>query len=337
MQDYTSVMDTTSSSPLPPTIPSPKIRTAALTDLVAAAAVYQSAAHALFDERRAIDPWASEDARQIDLQAAIDALGAISCAHPEAVQVSEHDGAIVAVGAVVIRERHAHILFLFVDPVWQQRGVGHALLNELRRVIAEAGCTVISLTASEDRRAWRRYLAMGLQPGAPLVSMRAPVVVFPEMPKGDRLVVQAVSRNHPEALDVIDEIDKAVKGARRRTDVEHWIGEEGATGAVLLHEGTGLPVGYYLVSGDARYGRIGPVASLETDRFRDVLQRALHAAGNLEGAARLVWRIDLPAQNHDAIEPLFQAGFTPWNLLPWFANGTIGRWDRYIFRDEDQL
>lgn len=107
----------------------------------------------------------------------------VGSAYPDAVKVSEHDGAIIAVGAVVIRERHAHILFLFVDPEWQQRGIGHALLNELRRVIVETGCSVISLTASEDRRAWRRYLAMGLQPGAPIISMRAPVAIFPKMPK----------------------------------------------------------------------------------------------------------------------------------------------------------
>lgn len=331
-------MDTPfSSSPISSTSPSPKIRTAALTDLVEAAAVYQSAAHALFDERRASDPWASEDARRIDLQAAIDALGAISSASPDAVKVSEHDGAIIALGAVVIRERHAHILFLFVDPEWQHRGIGHALLNELRRVIVEAGCSIISLTASEDRRAWRLYLAMGLQPGAPIISMRAPVAIFPEMPENDGLMTRAVSSLQPDALDAIDKIDKAVKGARRRTDLEHWISAEGATGAVLLQESTGLPVGYYLVSGDARYGRIGPVASLQRDRFCDVLHRALHAAGNLEGAARLVWRIDLPAENRDAIEPLYRAGFTPWNLLPWFANGKIGQWDRYVFRDEDQL
>jgi ribosomal protein S18 acetylase RimI-like enzyme len=285
-------MDTRfSSSSISSSPPSPKIRTAALTDLVEAAAVYQSAAHALFDERRASDPWASEDARRIDVQAAIDALGAISSADPDAVKVSEHDGAIIALGAVVIRERHAHILFLFVDPEWQHRGIGHALLNELRRVIAEAGCTVISLTASEDRRAWRRYLAMGLQPGAPIISMRAPVAIFPEMPEmpeNDGLMTRAVSSLQPDALDAIDKIDKAVKGARRRSDLEHWISAEGATGAVLLQESTGLPVGYYLVSGDARYGRIGPVASLQRDRFGDVLHRALRAAGNLEGAARLV-------------------------------------------------
>lgn len=68
-------------------------------------------------------------------------------------------------------------------------------------------------------------------------------------------MTRAVSSLQPDALDAIDKIDKAVKGARRRTDLEHWISAEGATGAVLLQESTGSPVGYYLVHGTVGSGR----------------------------------------------------------------------------------
>lgn len=318
-------------------MPVPAIRAAAANDLAAAAEVYQAASRGLFEQRRALNPWASEDALRIDLHAAIAALGTISRSRPDAVQIAEHDGVVVGVGAVVIRERHAHILFLFVAPVWQQRGVGRALLDELRRVIAAAGSDVITLTASDDRRAWRRYLAMGLQPGAPLISMRAPAADFPTVHSVDGLEASPVSREHLEALNAIDDIDRLVKGARRSEAIARWISDEGATGAVLKEAISGLPVGYYLVSRDARHGRIGPVAAIERQRFPDVLHRALCAAGETDNTHQLVWQIDLPAANRDAIEPLIQVGFTPWNLLPWFASGTIGQWDRYVFRDEDQL
>lgn len=328
---------TSSSSPVFATTSVPTIRTAAENDLAPAAEVYQAASRGLFEQRRALNPWASEDARRIDLHAAIAALGTISQSRPDAVQIAEHDGVVVGVGAVVIREQHAHILFLFVDPAWQQRGVGRALLDELRRVIAAAGSDVITLTASDDRKAWRRYLAMGLQPGAPLISMRAPAADFPTVHNVDGLEMFSITRDNLEALAAIDDIDRLVKGARRSEDVLRWITGEGATGAVLKEAISELPVGYYLVSRDARRGRIGPVAAIERQRFPDVLHRALCAAGEIDNTHQLVWQIDLPAANRDAIEPLFRAGFTPWNLLPWFASDTIGQWDRYVFRDEDQL
>ncbi|HEV2066042.1 MAG TPA: hypothetical protein VGR08_04340, partial [Thermomicrobiales bacterium] len=71
--------------------------------------------------------------------------------------------------------------------------------------------------------------------------------------------------------------------------------------------------------------------------FADVLAHALHLAGTLEGATRNPWRVDLPATNDIAIPPLLDAGFVVTALQPWFATGTIGRWDRYIFRTEDEL
>ncbi len=316
----------------------PIIRTAVANDLAAAAEVYQAASRGLFEQRQVQNPGASEEARRIDLHAAITALGTISGSYPDAVQVAEHDGTVVGVGAIVIRERHAHILFLFVDPAWQQRGVGRALLDELRRVIAAAGCDVITLTASDDRRAWRRYLAMGLQPGAPLVSMRAPAADFPMVHNVDGFEAFPITRDNLEAVrGVINDIDRVVKGVQRAEDIARWIIDEDATGAVLKDAANGLTVGYYLVSRDARHGRIGPVAALEREWFPAILHWALVAAGEIDNTHQLVWRIDLPAANRDAIEPLFRAGFTPWNLLPWFASGTIGQWDRYVFRDEDQL
>ncbi|HEU0165396.1 MAG TPA: GNAT family N-acetyltransferase [Thermomicrobiales bacterium] len=320
---------------IPPS--SPFIRTAQPGDLVDAAQVYQAAAKALHESLHADDPWSSEDARRIDLQAAIEALQAINRERPEAVQIAEVDGEIVGIGAAVIRERHAHILFLFVDPMRQRAGIGRALLEKLQTVIVASGCDLITLTASEDRKAWRRYMAMGLQPGAPIISMRAPAAVFPELPWQDGLEPHAISLERPDLLGTIGDIDRVVKGVRRMADFERWFRDEHASGELLTRRSDGIPVGYYLISRGAKFGSIGPVAAMDESRFGDVLTRALHAAGTIDGKRELVWRADVPSMNRAAIEPLFAAGFYPWNLLRWFANGEIGRWDRYIFRDEDQL
>ncbi|HWK79879.1 MAG TPA: GNAT family N-acetyltransferase [Thermomicrobiales bacterium] len=314
------------------------IRAAAPDDLADAARVYQDAARDLHERRQAErNPWLDAKARDFDLRAATTILTRIAGEYPGAVQVAERHGEIVGVGAVVLRERHAHILFLFVAPEWQRKGIGRDLLFRLRTVIADAGAEVVTLTASEDRRAWSRYLAMGLYPGPPLVSMRALTPVLPDLPWQDGLEPIPIALDRPDVLGTVGDLDRLVKGVRRMEDIHRWLAEEGAQGDLLVRRGDGRPAGYYLVSRDERFGRIGPVTAVDREGMGDVLKRALHAAGRLDPDRTLVWRADVPGQNHEAIAPLTAAGFHPWNLLPWFANGEIGLWDRYIVRDEDQL
>ncbi|MGC4106778.1 MAG: GNAT family N-acetyltransferase [Thermomicrobiales bacterium] len=314
------------------------IRAAAPDDLTDAARVYQAAARDLFERRQAErNPWHDPAARDFDLQAAIATLTRIVGEYPGAVQVAERHGEIVGVGAVVLRERHAHILFLFVSPEWQRKGIGRDLLLRLRTVIADAGAEVVTLTASEDRRAWSRYLAMGLHPGPPLVSMRALAPVLPDLPWQDGLEPRALAVDSPDVLGTVGDLDRLVKGVRRMSDLHRWLAEEGTHGDLLLRRRDGRPVGYYVISRDERFGRIGPVVAITPQDVGDVVRRALHAAGRLDPGKELIWRADVPGQNREAIAPLMAAGFHPWNLLPWFSNGDIGLWDRYIVRDEDLL
>lgn len=314
------------------------VRAAVSDDLIDAARVYQAAARTLFERRQTErNPWHDEAAREIDLRAAGTTLARIAGEYPGAVQVAERHGEIVGVGAVVLRERHAHILFLFVAPEWQGKGIGRDVLMRLRTVIAEAGADVVTLTASEDRRAWSRYLTMGLSPGPPLVSMRALTPVLPDLPWTDGLEPLPITADHPEVMATVGDLDKLVKGVRRMADIERWLSEEGATGDLLLRRSDGKPVGFHFVSRDAQFGRIGPVAATSPEGMATVLRRALHSAKALDPGKELIWRADVPGQNRAALDILVEAGFHPWNLQPWFANGEIGLWDRYIVRDEDQL
>jgi ribosomal protein S18 acetylase RimI-like enzyme len=346
--EYATRMESASSLPTPPPPTTGDadsrdggphgIRDAAPDDLTDAARVYQAAARDLFERRQAErNPWQDAAARDTDLQAAASVLKRLAGEFPGAVQVAERHGEIVGVGAVVLRERHAHILFLFVAPEWQRKGIGRNLIRRLREVIDRAGADVVTLTASEDRRAWSRYLAMGLHPGPPLLSMRALTPVLPELPWQDGLEPRPIALGEPDVLGTVGDLDRLVKGVRRMDDLHRWLDEEGAKGELLIRRRDGRPVGYYIVSRDERFGRIGPVAAIERNGVGDVLRRALHAARTFDPGKELIWRADVPGQNQAAIAPLLAAGFHPWNLLPWFSNGEIGLWDRYILRDEDQL
>lgn len=315
-----------------------RVRAAAPDDLIDAARVYQAAARALFERRQTErNPWHDDAARDIDLRAATRMLTRIAGEYPGAVQVVERHGEIVGVGAVVLRERHAHILFLFVAPEWQGKGIGRDLLIQLQQVIVEAGAEVVTLTASDDRRAWSRYLTMGLYPGPPLVSMRALTPILPDLPWQDGLEPLSISLERPEVMATVGDLDKLVKGVRRMADLHHWLTEESTTGELLVRRNDGRPVGFHILSRDAQFGRIGPVVATTPETMTAVLRRALHAARQLDPERALIWRADVPGQNRVALDLLIAAGFHPWNLHPWFANGEIGLWDRYIVRDEDHL
>jgi hypothetical protein len=124
--------------------------------------------------------------------------------------------------------------------------------------------------------------------------------------------------------------------ATRRIDRLAWHAE-GAREALVHDAATGEPIGAYVVSRDHEHCRIGPVLADEVTDVPRIVRRALAAAAKLCEGAPVTWVADVPGQNGEALRVLLDAGFRPRNLLPWFANGPIGQWDRYILRSEDLL
>lgn len=279
---------------------------------------------------------ASAAARERDLREAVRVLTDLSHRRDDAVIVAEVHGDLVGVGAVRVQDQHAHIAFLFVLPSFQGQGLGRRLLDRLATVAADAGAETMSLIASRDPRAWQRYLRLGLRPGPPILSMRATKPHFSSDEPDTGLTIEPIAPESSKHLDILDEMDLAIRGSRRRSDVETWL-RSGDTGALLIDPKSRSPTGYVIIGQEPDHVRIGPVVARTVARFPDVLAHALHLAGTLDGATRHPWRIDLPSINQVVIAPLLEAGFIVTALQPWFASGEIGQWDRYIFRTEDEL
>ena len=317
----------------------PIIRRASGDDFAAGASVYIAAEAQQAAARRARPRWPSDAARAAEREDAEADLTALAGRPSDLALVAEREGRVVGVGGIVVRERHAHVTYLFVHPAWQGQGIGRALLHRL--AAHAASCDLLSLHASPDPRALSRYLALGLRPMPPTVRMATPVPRFPALNLHDRLEALPLRADDTATLATVGDIDRAVRGVRRIDDLRSWLAG-GASGALLLHRGTSIPAGYYLIeSADHQAGMgavatIGPLAAMDVARLPDVLGRALHAAGELGGADK-PWRIDFPAENQAAVAPLLAAGFRPQRLISFLATGTIGRWDRYIFHDDDVL
>lgn len=315
------------------------IRQAAGDDFAAGATVYVEAEDDLATSRRQRPRWPSAAVREAERAAAEEDLAALARHPSDLAIVAERDGRVVGVGGIIVRERHAHITYLFVRPDWQGQGIGRAVLHQL--AAHAAACDLLSLHASPDPRALTRYLTLGLRPMPPTVRMSAVAPRFPALNLRDRLEAQPLRADDTALLATISDIDRAVRGVHRVDDLRSWL-DAGASGALLTQRGTSIPVGYYLIApgGHERLtgspAAIGPVAAMDLARLPDVLARALHAAGEAS-SAEMPWRLDFPAENQAAVAPLLAAGFRPQRLISYLATGTIGRWDRYIFHDDDIL
>ena len=271
---------------------------------------------------------AEEEAAQADL-ALFHGEGA------DRVWVAVRGAEVVGVAAAAIRERHWHLVYLFVLPEAQGQGIGRALLERCHAAGIAAGCDLFSLQPSDDPKALTRYLALGLAPRPPSIDLRAAAPAFPRVAWDDGLEPLSLRPDDEAALVTVGDIDRAVRGVRRLDDLRRWL-TEGATGVLLARRDTGAPAGYFLVDDHDPPGRIGPVAAIDDDRFAAVLGRALAAAGECS-RVNLPWRVDVPGENRAAIAPLFAAGFRPRRLAHFFASAPIGRFDRYVLHDEDLL
>ena len=303
-------------------------------DLPAAAEIYAVNEMAMRRRMHPLTGVANTDASE-QTAGALEDLQFLHAEDPRQVWIAEIAGDVAGVAAAVFRERHAHIQYLFVAPNAQERGAGEALLDRLQEAGTAAGCTVWTLQASDDPRALTRYLRLGLRPQPPNVVWRADDPAFPRPGLDNPYDVIPLVIDDDAALNTVGDIDKAVRGVRRRQDVERWL-HAGATGALLLHRGSGKPAGYFLVAVDKREGRVGPVAAMDDSEFGKVLGNALAAAG-VRHAPGTTWKLAAPGENHAAIEPLLTARFRPSYAMTFFASRPIGRFDRYLFHDLDLL
>ena len=313
------------------------VRPALLDDLAAAARVYVVADDELdhrLHGRSLRDEPAPGAAPEAD---ALADFARLRAACPDAVWVADAAGEVVGVAAVAIWGRHWYLHSLFVLPAWQGRGLGRALLERAHAVGRAAGCDVFSLHASDDPRALTRYLALGLVPQPPTVDFHAEAagLRFPDPPRDDDLESHPLRPDDPAALATLGDLDRTVRGVHR-PELHARLLADGATGALLTRRDSGTPAGYFLVSADDRAGRIGPAAALDEARFATVLTRALAAARALARPG-LPWRASVPGQNRAAVAPLLTAGFRPRRLSAYLSSAPIGRFDRYLFRDEDEL
>lgn len=256
---------------------------------------------------------------------------------PRQVLVAERAGEVAGMAIAAFRERHFHLVYLFVLPEAQSGGIGSALLAAALAAGREAGCTILTTESSGDPRAMTAYLRAGMLPAPALVELGAPEPRFPPARWQDGLEARPLAPDDDALLATATDIDRLVRGAPRERDLRRWLAS-GDVGVVLFDRASAVPVGYAMARPltERGHGWFGPVAVLDPARAADVVARGLALAATLHSPG-LEWRTVVPGQNRVAIASLLDAGFRVTRFGRFLWSEPLGAWDQYLPHDWDLL
>jgi ribosomal protein S18 acetylase RimI-like enzyme len=210
------------------------------------------------------------------------------------------DGRVVGMAEAIRREGFWGLSMLFVDPAWQSRGVGRALLE--RALQSADGAAVRMIVSSSDPRALRRYWAAGLRlhPGIEAAGAFDRSVVPDDLP--GRL-------GDVEDLDLVASVDARLRGSRAE-DVGFLL----SLGATLDVVDESFGRGYALRSED----RLQMLGATDEETAKLLVWRFL---ASTEATATLPW---LTAAQAWAIDVTMTAGLTLQPRGALFVDGMTG-------------
>jgi GNAT superfamily N-acetyltransferase len=233
---------------------------------------------------------------------------------PGSCYVADDHRRLVAFGMVMRRGPEAYLSFLFVEPRWQNRGLGRAVYDAC---IAGAGEGVERLSVCAEANqpvSTGLYAKMGLAPRTPLYLLRGalPDEALPSVPPEVEC--------RPLRAGAIAALDRALMGYERPQDHGLWARDR--TGALFV-ERSGRVLGYGYAH---RSGRVGPVAAADPADLPGFVGYLVRLTEVLEGRQLVV-----PGPAISILVPLLQAGLridgTPAVHL---SQGPGPAFDRYL-------
>ncbi len=146
---------------------------------------------------------------------------------PESAWVAEVDGVVAGIALALVREGMWFLSSLMVDPGYQGRSVGRALLEAALTTATDRSW----IMTTDDTRAMHRYQRAGfdLHPGYSAVGT----------PARDRLPAVSGVRDYDDDRDTLDEVTRAVRGAPMGPEVDYFL-EQG--NRILVVPGRGFVI-----------------------------------------------------------------------------------------------
>jgi GNAT superfamily N-acetyltransferase len=233
---------------------------------------------------------------------------------PASSLVADDHGRVVGFGIVMRREARAFLSFLFVEPRWQARGMGRAILDAC--LAGADGPSALATCAEADQPiSTGLYASRGLAPRVPIYLLRGALAdaALPPLPAGVRTA--------PVDAAVVAALDIGILGYQRPGD-HAWWARGGREGLLFLTE-AGEPLGYGYAQAS---GRLGPVAAVDPGYLPGFVGQLVRTMPVLEGR-----QVVLPGPCIAVMAPLLRAGLridgTP---AVYCSDADAPAFDRYI-------
>lgn len=239
-------------------------------------------------------------------------LGHLLTTDPATAYVGEDRGRVVAFGVVMRRGEDAFLSFLFVEPAWQGRRLGRAVLEACLRPAQAA--RIATCVEADQPVSTGLYASLGMAPLAPLYLLRGsiPDGALPSLPED--------VRPRPLLADAAASIDRSLLGYARPQDHALWAQER--HGALFV-AGNGEVLGYGYAH---RSGRVGPVAARDPGALAGFIGYLLRSTPVLEGRQLIV-----PGHAIGVLRALLAAGVRIDGTPAIYCSAGPGpRFDRYI-------
>jgi GNAT superfamily N-acetyltransferase len=262
----------------------PDLREATAADIPAMLEVFFRAMEELDTRRQR--PLQPRNAAPLEMH-----FGHLLSTDPRSCFIAEDRDRVIAFGIVMRRGRDAFLSFLFVEPAWQGRRVGRAVLDACLRGAGDDLRSVSTCAEADQPVSTGLYASAGLAPRAPLYLLRGVLAdnVLQELP--------ANVQRRPVAAEAVAAFDEELVGYVRPQDHAFWARER--QGALFVDEG-GAVLGYGYAH---RSGRIGPVAAVEPSYLPSFIGYLVRITEVLEGRQLVV-----PGPAITALRPLLAAG-----------------------------
>lgn len=211
------------------------------------------------------------------------------------------DDKLVGFATSHMRDRQWHVAYLFVDPAYQNRGLGTALLRtglaeaEKREAYITSQCTF-----TYNPKAIALYTRLGMFPRKNLMLLEGPTCKQMKCPEPAQ-TVQPRLIDSTALLSDLNHMDREIRGINRAVDHCYWLADDNHSGYVFT-AGSSL-VGYAYIS---HQGFVAPVLATRDTYLPDIIAHCLHLLSQQCDNTPKLW---LNGKNFASLQMLLLHGF----------------------------
>lgn len=240
--------------------------------------------------------------------------------------VAEVKDRVVGFSCGLIRDGLWLFPYLAVLPEYQGQGIARELFTRALESSYRGNVQVrAAYTDASSPASVSLYVRNGLFPWLPILRLRG-LITEMTIPEGsDEALDFRVSDLSDKAVATLGQIDAEVRGGQRPVDHGFWLGSPAMR--CYLVQRLGQPVGYTYI---AESGDIGPLAVRREEYIRPTLHFAINRLAE-EGADN--FEAQVPGTNRQALEALYEVGFTLQEVNLLLSSQPFGHWEKYLFSD----